>query len=97
MQSIKFTSLSKHINYSYRKFPTKSFISLRFKSTQSNELVLVNVNDKTGIALVTLNRPPVNSLNLELLSAFSKTLDDLKTNNSKGMILTSVWEKNIIN
>ncbi|KAG5675601.1 hypothetical protein PVAND_005493 [Polypedilum vanderplanki] len=54
-----------------------------------NDLVLVDVNDKTGFSIVTLNRPPVNSLNLELLSAFSSVLDDLHKNNSRGMILTS--------
>lgn len=61
----------------------------RHQSTASNDLVLVNVNDKTGVATVTLNRAPVNSLNLELLTAISKTLDDLQNNKSRGMILTS--------
>lgn len=59
-------------------------------SAASKDMVLVEVNDKTGVATVTLNRPPVNSLNLDLLQAFSKTLDDLQNNRSKGMILTSV-------
>lgn len=54
------------------------------------KLVNVEVNDKTGIATVTLNRPPVNSLNLELLTDLSKTLDEILDNRSKGMILTSV-------
>lgn len=67
---------------------------LRHQSTTSEaakqDLVLVDVNDQTGYSVVTLNRPPVNSLNLELLSAFSKTLDELQNNRSRGMILTSV-------
>lgn len=58
-------------------------------SNVSNKLVLAEVDDKTGYATVTLNRPPVNSLNLELLTAFSETLDDLQNNKSRGMILTS--------
>lgn len=58
-------------------------------SNASDKLVLVGVDDKTGYATVTLNRPPVNSLNLELLTAFSETLDDLQNNKSRGMILTS--------
>jgi len=58
-------------------------------STSPTDLVLVDVNDKTGFATVTLNRAPVNSLNLELLSAISKSLDDLLNNKSRGMILTS--------
>jgi Delta3-Delta2-enoyl-CoA isomerase len=63
---------------------------VRNQSTASKDLVLVDVNDKTGYATVTLNKPPVNSLNLELLSAFSQTLDALQNNKSRGMILTSV-------
>lgn len=61
----------------------------RLCSNTSNKLVLTEVDDKTGYATVTLNRPPVNSLNLELLTAFSETLDDLQNNKSRGMILTS--------
>ncbi|XP_035795316.1 enoyl-CoA delta isomerase 1, mitochondrial-like [Anopheles albimanus] len=53
------------------------------------KLVLTEVDDKTGYATVTLNRPPVNSLSLELLKAISEALDDLQNNKSRGMILTS--------
>lgn len=56
----------------------------------NNKLVITEVDDKTGYATVTLNRPPVNSLSLELLRAISQTLDDLQNNKSRGMILTSV-------
>uniref|UniRef100_A0A2M4BW00 Enoyl-CoA delta isomerase 1, mitochondrial n=1 Tax=Anopheles marajoara TaxID=58244 RepID=A0A2M4BW00_9DIPT len=54
-----------------------------------SKLVLTEVDDKTGYATVTLNRPPVNSLSLELLKAISEALDDLQNNKSRGMILTS--------
>lgn len=82
---------------------------IRCLSSAPNNMVNVDVNDKTGIAskcstsalsgnyhfiifiqAVTLNRPPVNSLNLELLQDISSTLDDLESNKSRGMILTSV-------
>lgn len=56
----------------------------------SNNLVLVDVDDKTGYALVSLNRAPVNSFNLDLLQALSKALDEVENNKSKGLILTSV-------
>jgi hypothetical protein len=62
----------------------------RCQSTSSKDLVLVDVNDKTGIATLTMNSLPVNSLNLEMLTAFSKGLDLVGSNGSKGMILTSV-------
>jgi hypothetical protein len=83
----QFVRLAKKISFNSAKCITTSLV--RHQSTAPN-LVLVDVNDKTGYATVTLNRAPVNSLNLDLLSEFSKTLDDLQNNKSKGMILTSV-------
>lgn len=67
-------------------------VSTRYQSgatSAAKDLVQVDVNGK-GYAVVTLNRPPVNSLNLELLSTLSNTLDDLEKNKSRGLILTSV-------
>ncbi|XP_028138557.1 enoyl-CoA delta isomerase 1, mitochondrial-like [Diabrotica virgifera virgifera] len=51
--------------------------------------VSVTVNDKNGVATVEMQRPPVNSLNYELLSQLSSTLTDLEKNKSRGLILTS--------
>lgn len=68
---------------------TTRLVGSRFCSSASDKLVITEVDDKTGYATVTLNRPPVNSLNLELLKAISETLDDLQNNKSRGMILTS--------
>lgn len=82
------SSLSAKVSATSAKCVAASLV--RNQSTTSKDLVLVDVNDKTGYATVTLNRPPVNSLNLELLTAISKTLDDLQNNKSRGMILTSV-------
>lgn len=68
---------------------------VRFKSSsqdKQNDLVLLNVNDKTGIATMTMNSMPVNSLSLELLTAMSKSFDELNKNNCRGMILSSVSE-----
>ncbi|XP_063623821.1 enoyl-CoA delta isomerase 1, mitochondrial-like [Cydia splendana] len=50
---------------------------------------MVDVADDGGIAVMTLQRAPVNSLNLDLLQAISKALDDVAKNKPKGMILTS--------
>lgn len=63
---------------------------LRCFSVQTNQLVNVDVNEKTGIAIVTMNRKPVNGLSLELFQALSNTLDGLESNKSRGVILTSV-------
>ncbi|XP_055541844.1 enoyl-CoA delta isomerase 1, mitochondrial-like [Wyeomyia smithii] len=73
----------------YRLTRKLSASGLRSCSNTSQKLVLTTVDDKTGYATVTLNRPPVNSLNLELLKAISESLDDLQNNKSRGMILTS--------
>lgn len=60
---------------------------VRSFSSASN-LVNVNINDE-GIAVVELNRPPVNGLNYELLEAMHRTFVQLETDRCKGMILTS--------
>lgn len=62
--------------------------NLRFLCS-SNKLVDVAVNDKTGVATVTMQRPPVNSLNLDLLQSLANTFDQLEENKCRGMILTS--------
>lgn len=64
--------------------------SCRLFSSPAQKIVNMEVNDKTGIATVTLNRSPVNSLSVELLKELSETLDEVHDNRSRGMILTSV-------
>lgn len=67
-------------------------VSVRNISLSAPRLNLVNlsVDDKTGIATLELNRPPVNSLNMPLLKDISSALTDVSKNRSKGLILTSV-------
>ncbi|XP_068618387.1 enoyl-CoA delta isomerase 1, mitochondrial-like [Battus philenor] len=68
---------------------TNALVSgVRALASQAGPLVNLSV-DNEGIATLTMNRPPVNSLNLELLQEISKTLDEVSKNKSKGMILTS--------
>lgn len=88
MMPSKILRFSNQFNVRLAKCATTRFA--RFQSTSRKSLLLVDVNDKTGIATMTMNRPPVNSLNLELLSAMSTSLDELTKNNSRGMILASV-------
>jgi len=52
-------------------------------------LVKVEVDSKTGVATVGMQKPPVNSLNLELLQSLCQTFDELEKNKCRGMILTS--------
>lgn len=39
---------------------------LKFSSASANELVKLDLDVDTGIAVATLNRPPANSLSLEM-------------------------------
>lgn len=54
-----------------------------------NKLINLSVNDKSGVAVLEFNRPPVNSLNTPLLKDISEALDEVGKNRSKGLILTS--------
>ena len=68
---------------------TKSLVpNLRAMSSQS-PLVDLSI-DNDGVSIMTLQRPPVNSLNLELLREMSAKLDEVAKNKSKGLVITSV-------
>lgn len=56
----------------------------------TTKLTTVEVNDKTGIAILTMNRPPVNGLNLDLLRDLRQSIAEIEGNKSRGLILTSV-------
>ncbi|ALC38333.1 CG4594 [Drosophila busckii] len=53
------------------------------------KLTTVEINDVTGIATLTMNRPPVNGLNLELLTDLNNSIQEIEDNKSRGLILTS--------
>lgn len=72
-----------------------SFVSRQCDSAASfqqrqEKFVNLKVDNRTGIATLELNRPPVNSLNTALLKDISDALDEVTKNHSKGLILTSV-------
>ncbi|EDV58424.1 enoyl-CoA delta isomerase 1, mitochondrial [Drosophila erecta] len=60
----------------------------RLMST-ATKLTTVEVNDKTGIATLTMNRPPVNSQNVQLLLDLQSSISEIENNKSRGLILTS--------
>ncbi|XP_017121132.2 enoyl-CoA delta isomerase 1, mitochondrial [Drosophila elegans] len=60
----------------------------RWMST-ATKLTTVEVNDKTGIATITMNRPPVNSLNVQLLMDLQSSIREVENNKCRGLILTS--------
>lgn len=95
--SIPFPSLIFHYRIMFKKLASKQCIrslSLhRLMSTsmsRQSKLTTLSVDDKTGIATLEMNRPPVNSLNTLLLKDISNALDEVAKNRSKGLILTSV-------
>ncbi|KAL7741642.1 hypothetical protein ACLKA6_019409 [Drosophila palustris] len=57
--------------------------------SKNPQLTLVEVDDTTGIATLTMNRPPVNSCNLELLRDLNESIKQIECNKSRGLILTS--------
>ncbi|XP_065160330.1 enoyl-CoA delta isomerase 1, mitochondrial-like [Atheta coriaria] len=54
----------------------------------SSKFVDIAVSNQ-GIATVTMQRKPVNSLNLELLTQLHEAFEQVENDNAKGMILTS--------
>lgn len=64
--------------------------SMSTSMSRQSKFTTLSVDDKTGIATLEMNRPPVNSLNTLLLKDISNALDEVVKNRSKGLILTSV-------
>ncbi|XP_073824608.1 enoyl-CoA delta isomerase 1, mitochondrial [Musca autumnalis] len=60
-----------------------------YRCMSSGKLTTVEVNDKSGVAVLTMNRPPVNGLNLELLRDIHTSIDEIESNKCRGLILTS--------
>ncbi|TMW45737.1 hypothetical protein DOY81_009187 [Sarcophaga bullata] len=58
-------------------------------STPGGKLTTIAVNDKSGVATLTMNRPPVNGLNYELLRDIKESIDEIESNKCRGLILTS--------
>jgi len=74
----------------FKPFCRNVHLSRQYYYNASDKYVDLMIDDKSGIATVTMNRPPVNSLTLEMLKELSTTFDDIHNYNCRGMILTSV-------
>lgn len=58
---------------------------------------LVNVNKQGKVAVLELNRKPVNSFSLDFLQEINAELDKLETDHDcQGLIITSVCLKHLI-
>lgn len=87
--------LSRQLNLTSAKCATVSAIRNGSTAHPAKDLVLVDINDKTGFATVSMNSLPVNSLSLPLLTSLSSSLDVLNKENPRGMILTSVRHRKV--
>nr|DBA19411.1 TPA: hypothetical protein GDO54_015252 [Pyxicephalus adspersus] len=60
----------------------------------SNNKILVEMDESTGVAVMKIKNPPVNSLRLELLTEFAISLEKLEIDRGcRGLILTSASPK----
>ncbi|XP_035694886.1 enoyl-CoA delta isomerase 1, mitochondrial-like [Branchiostoma floridae] len=76
-------------NLSLKRSPTSALANGRLSST-SSENVLVSKDEKSGIATVRMNNPPVNSLNTALLLSLRSCFEELEKDKScRALILTS--------
>jgi len=69
--------------------PSQALVSRGFSDKVEEDTVLVDVDGKTGIATLQLNRKPVNSLNLEFMTNISDKLKALEKDRSRGVIITT--------
>ncbi|KAE9533126.1 hypothetical protein AGLY_009554 [Aphis glycines] len=77
--------LRRYISYTTNKFTNCRHVS--------QSMLQSTVDEKSGIATVTMNKPPVNSLNLEFLEEIITLLNKLQKDKVRGMILTSGLQK----
>lgn len=61
-----------------------------WSSASSLKHTILKVDEKSNVATLALNRPPVNSLNLELLQEIHDAIDHVENSKCRGLILTSV-------
>ncbi|KAH8260145.1 hypothetical protein KR026_003774 [Drosophila bipectinata] len=73
-----------HLRLGARRLPSR-LMSTKFTS--------VEINDKTGVAILTLCRPPVNSQNAQMLRDIKSSIDEIEINKSRGLIITSASSK----
>lgn len=70
-----------------------------WSSSTPGKLTILKVDEKTNVATLALNRPPVNSLNLELLQEIHQSIEEVENAKCRGLILTSVnaYRSRIVN
>ncbi|XP_016979108.1 enoyl-CoA delta isomerase 1, mitochondrial [Drosophila rhopaloa] len=68
--------------------------SLRSLTQGANsKLTTIEVDDKSGIATLSMNLPPVNTLTMDLMHDLIDSINEIESNRSRGLILTSSNDK----
>ncbi|EDW88706.1 enoyl-CoA delta isomerase 1, mitochondrial [Drosophila yakuba] len=68
--------------------------SLRsLSSGATSKLTTIEVDDRSGIATLSMNLPPVNTLTMELMHDLIDSINQIESNKSRGLILTSSNDK----
>lgn len=62
-------------------------------TTTPPQFTTQSVDDKTGIATLTLNRPPANALNAAFMGEIERSIKELEQSKCRGVILTSSSER----
>ncbi|CAD6997484.1 unnamed protein product [Ceratitis capitata] len=83
----RLSCLVKPLTISARTFATAT------ASTNPPQFTTLSVDDRTGIATLTLNRPPANALNALFMGEIQRSITDLEKENCRGLILTSSSER----
>ncbi|GFT15847.1 enoyl-CoA delta isomerase 1, mitochondrial [Nephila pilipes] len=79
----------KHIQSILKPHTAKIYSNAKASNESSRVLVNVVEDEKKRTANVIMQRPPVNSLNLELLEQITAAIKDLEKKQFRGMILSS--------
>ncbi|XP_017005782.2 enoyl-CoA delta isomerase 1, mitochondrial [Drosophila takahashii] len=68
--------------------------NLRSLSNGGNsKLTTIEVDDRSGIATLSMNLPPVNTLTMDLMHDLIDSINQIESNKSRGLILTSSNDK----
>ncbi|XP_077590520.1 enoyl-CoA delta isomerase 1, mitochondrial [Stigmatopora nigra] len=85
-----FSQLSSSSHHGHGRLCASSVVSSQQRSNSSSSRINVDLNQKTGVAVMQMKSPPVNSLSLDFLNEICINLEKLEMDKScRGLILTS--------
>ncbi|KAM3863928.1 enoyl-CoA delta isomerase 1, mitochondrial [Diretmus argenteus] len=91
-----FSGLLSHVSTSSRhgRVCVSPFLLSHWRNSSTSSKIKVDFNNSTGVAVMYMQSPPVNSLSLDFLTEFSISLEKLEMDKScRGLVLTSSLPK----